>query len=322
MFELLKIRNLSTYYYTMFGVVKAVEDFSLDVKKNEWISLVGESGSGKSTIAYSIMNLVPPPGRIVKGEILFDGIDLTKIGGEEMRRIRGEKIGMIFQDPMTSLDPLRKVGDQMTEAMVEHGVPKDEARGRAEEYIERIGIPKDRLNYYPHELSGGQRQRIMIATAMMLNPKLLIADEPTTSLDVIVQESIMDLLSSLKKMGASILLVTHDISLAADRSDGIAVVYAGRLLEYGRVSDVIGNSLHPYTKMLLSSVPDIWGAKKIRYIPGFPPNLRNPPSGCRFHPRCPSKLDKCDREAPPMVEVKEGHYVSCWLYVKDGDAVA
>jgi len=311
---LLRIRGLSTYYYTMLGVVRAVEDFSFDLNKNEWVSLVGESGSGKSTVAYSVMNIVPPPGRIVKGEVLFDGVDLTKLNEDEMRKIRGKEIGMIFQDPMTSLDPLRKVGDQMVEALVEHGVPKDEAKARAEEYLEKIGLPKDRLNYYPHELSGGQRQRVMIAIATMLNPKLLIADEPTTSLDVIVQESIMELLSSLKRMGGSILLVTHDISLAVDFSDRIAVMYAGKLLEYGRVKSILGNPLHPYTKMLLSSVPDLWGEKRIKYIPGFPPDLRNPPPGCRFHPRCPYAMPKCSKEEPPMLKLEGDHYVSCWLY--------
>ena len=311
---LLRIRGLSTYYYTMFGVVRAVEDFSFDLNKNEWVSLVGESGSGKSTVAYSVMNIVPPPGRIVKGEVLFDGVDLTRLNEDEMRKIRGKEIGMIFQDPMTSLDPLRKVGDQMVEALVEHGIPKDEAKARAEEYLEKIGLPKDRLNYYPHELSGGQRQRVMIAIATMLNPKLLIADEPTTSLDVIVQESIMELLSSLKRMGGSILLVTHDISLAVDFSDRIAVMYAGKLLEYGRVKSILGNPLHPYTKMLLSSVPDLWGEKMIKYIPGFPPDLRNPPPGCRFHPRCPYAMPKCSEEEPPMLEIEGDHYVSCWLY--------
>jgi len=310
---LLRIRGLSTYYYTMLGVVRAVEDFSFDLNKNEWVSLVGESGSGKSTVAYSVMNIVPPPGRIVKGEVLFDGVDLTKLNEDEMRKIRGKEIGMIFQDPMTSLDPLRKVGDQMVEALVEHGIPKDEAKARAEEYLEKIGLPKDRLNYYPHELSGGQRQRVMIAIATMLNPKLLIADEPTTSLDVIVQESIMELLSSLKRMGGSILLVTHDISLAVDFSDRIAVMYAGKLLEYGRVKGILGNPLHPYTKMLLSSVPDLWGEKRIKYIPGFPPDLRNPPPGCRFAPRCPYRMEVCGRVEPRLVRVDD-RLVACHMY--------
>ena len=314
MTELLRIKNLSTYYYTMFGTVRAVEDFSLMINKNEWVSLVGESGSGKSTVAYSIMNLVPPPGRIVKGEIRFNGVNLLNLKEEEARKIRGKEIGMIFQDPMTSLDPLRKIGDQMMEAMVEHGVPKKEAKEKAKEYLEKVGIPGDRIDYYPHELSGGQRQRVMIATSMILNPKLLIADEPTTSLDVIVQNSIMSLLSSLKKMGTSILLVTHDISLAVERSDKIAVMYAGKLFEYGSVNDVVRNPLHPYTKMLLSSVPDIWGKKEIRYIPGFPPDLRRPPPGCRFYQRCPERKEICDWKEPPMVEVEKGHYVSCWLY--------
>ncbi len=309
---LLEVKNLSVYYYTLSGVVKGAEGISFSVREGEWITFVGESGSGKSTVAHAVMNLVPSPGRIVSGEVLFNGRNLLKLPGEELRKIRGKEMTMIFQDPMTSLDPLRTVGDQMVEAMTVHGVDEAEAKRKAKELLEGVNLPGDRFNYYPHQLSGGQRQRVSIAIAMAFRPKLLIADEPTTALDVIVQDSIMDILNGMKEEGTSIYFVTHDISLAVERSDRIAVMYAGKLVEVGTVDQIVENPLHPYTKALIEAVPDLWKEGKVRAIPGYPPDLRSPPSGCRFHPRCPyAKAGLCDTEEPDFREVERGHFVAC-----------
>ena len=322
---LLEVKNLSIYYYTLAGVVKGAENVTFSIDRGEWVTFVGESGSGKSTVAHAIMNIVPSPGKVVAGEVIFEGKDLLKLNKEELRKIRGKDISMIFQDPMTSLDPLRKVGDQMVEVMTVHGVPEDEARERAKELLEKVNLPPDRLDYYPHQLSGGQRQRISIAMAMAFNPKLLIADEPTTALDVIVQDSIMDLIEALKSEGTSIYFVTHDISLAAERSDKIAVMYAGKLVEFGTVEQIVENPLHPYTKALIEAVPDLWKESEVRAIPGYPPDLRNPPPGCRFHPRCPVFKERstlkglCDAAEPGMIEYEKGHFVACHLYGGAGE---
>ncbi len=317
---LLEVKDLSVYYYTLSGVVRGAENVSFSVKEGEWITFVGESGSGKSTVAHAVINLVPSPGKIVTGEVVFQGKNLLAMKPEELRKIRGKEISMVFQDPMTSLDPLRKVGDQIVEAMTVHGVDEDEAKRKAKELLENVNLPADRLDYYPHQLSGGQRQRISIAIAMAFNPKLLIADEPTTALDVIVQDSIMDLIDAMKAEGTSIYFVTHDISLAAERSDRIAVMYAGKLVEIGTTEQIIENPLHPYTRALVESVPDLWSEKAVKAIPGYPPDLRNPPAGCRFHPRCKVFREKgslkglCDVLEPRMVEYEKGHFVACYLY--------
>jgi len=317
---LLEVKNLSVYYYTLSGVVRGAENVSFSVKEGEWITFVGESGSGKSTVAHAVMNIVPSPGRIISGEVILKGKNLLEMDREELRQIRGKEISMVFQDPMTSLDPLRKVGDQIIEAMTIHGVPEDEARELAKELLEKVNLPADRLDYYPHQLSGGQRQRISIAMAMAFKPKLLIADEPTTALDVIVQDAIMDLIDEMKAEGTSIYFVTHDISLAAERSDRIAVMYAGKLVEIGATEQIIENPLHPYTRGLVESVPDLWKESEVRAIPGYPPDLRNPPSGCRFHPRCAVFREKgelkglCDVKEPKLIEVEPGHLVACHLY--------
>ena len=313
--SLLEIRKLSVNYYTLSGVVNAVDNVSLSIGKGEWVSIVGESGCGKSTLAYSIVRLVPPPGKIVDGEIRFEGKNLLELSNKEFRRLLGREIGVILQDPMTSLDPLRRIGDQLAEVYMVHGVAKNkkEALSLAGDLLEKVGLTRDRLKNYPHQLSGGQRQRVAIAIAMALKPKLLIADEPTTALDVIVQENIMDLMTSFKEKGVSILFITHDIALAAERSDKIAVMYAGHLVEYGKVDDVINDPLHPYTKGLLQSTPDIWGPKKIESIPGYPPDLRNPPPGCRFYPRCNQRKKICEEKKPPVLQLGE-RMVMCWLY--------
>ncbi len=312
--NVLKIRNLSTHYFSRRGVLKAVDRVSMDLKKQEFIGIVGESGCGKSTLAFSIMRLIQPPGKIVEGEILFNGKDLLKLRDEEMRKVRGKEIGMVFQDPMTSLDPLEKIGDQIVETIQMHeDIGKKEALEKAMRLLESVGLPGDRVNYYPHQLSGGQRQRVMIALAIALNPTLLIADEPTTALDVIVQEKIMEILDRMKKEGRSIILITHDFSLAAEKSDRIVIMYAGWIVEMGDSSKLVKEPMHPYTEGLLDSVPDIWLDRKIKTMSGFPPDLINPPPGCKFHPRCPHAMEKCRQEEPPLVEVN-GRLVKCWLY--------
>ncbi|MGB9729444.1 MAG: ABC transporter ATP-binding protein [Thermoprotei archaeon] len=314
MSELLKINNLKAYYYTLRGIVKAVDDVSLILNKNEFMSIVGESGSGKSTLAHAIPKLLRPPGKIINGEIILENKNLTRMNDEEIRRVRGRKIGFVFQDPFTSLDPLVRIGDQITEVFVEHGIAdKDDAKEKAMKLLEEVGIPSDRYKYYPHQLSGGQRQRVAIAIAIALNPALLIADEPTTALDVIVQDLIMDLMQSLINKGMSIMLITHDIALAAERSDKLAIMYAGEIVELGDTKKIINEPLHPYTSGLLSSVPDLWSEKEVKSIPGNPPDLIAPPSGCRFHPRCPYVMSICKERKPPKINVN-GREIACWLY--------
>ena len=313
---LLNIKNLKTYYFTESGVVKAVDDVTLDVRKGELLGLVGESGSGKSTLGLSIIRLIPPPGKIVNGSVFLNNIDLMKLSEKELRKIRGRRIGMIFQDPLTCLDPLRRIEDQMVETVMVHmDVERDDAREMAAKALERVGISGDRLKDYPHQLSGGMRQRAMIAMATMLHPELLIADEPTTALDVIVQSRIMDLLADLKEsMKMSILLITHDLALVIERADRVAVMYAGELCEVGTSEQVSQEPLHPYTNLLLESIPDVEAPKtKLKSIPGNPPDMRNPPSGCRFWPRCPYAKDVCRKMAPRFMELN-GRIVRCHLY--------
>ncbi|MEB3765207.1 MAG: ABC transporter ATP-binding protein [Desulfurococcales archaeon] len=314
--SLLRIKDLNIVYYTLSGPVRAVVDASLEIEPGEWVSIVGESGSGKSTLVYGIMRLIPPPGRIVSGSIIYKDTDLAKLSEKELRRIRGPEIGMIFQDPMTSLDPLRRIGDQIAEALLEHGIvsDKEEALERAKKALKEVGIPENRINSYPHQLSGGQRQRVLIAAAVALQPKILIADEPTTALDVVVQAKIMDLLEELKrKYNMTIILITHDIALAAERSTRIVVMYAGRIVEDGPVDEIVNDPKHPYTEGLLESTPDLWGEKEIRSIPGNPPDLRNPPPGCPFHPRCPKAMKVC-RESFPAYTRLNKRRVACHLY--------
>lgn len=314
--SLLRIKDLSIVYYTLSGPVKAVVDASLEIEPGEWVSIVGESGSGKSTLVYGIMRLIPPPGRIVSGSIIYKDMDLAKLSEKELRSIRGPEIGMIFQDPMTSLDPLRRIGDQIAEALLEHGIvsDKEEALERAKKALKEVGIPENRINSYPHQLSGGQRQRVLIAAAVALQPKILIADEPTTALDVVVQAKIMDLLEELKrKYNMTIILITHDIALAAERSTRIVVMYAGRIVEDGPVDEIVNDPKHPYTEGLLKSTPDLWGEKEIKSIPGNPPDLRNPPPGCPFHPRCPKAMKVC-RESFPAYTRLNKRRVACHLY--------
>lgn len=314
---LLNIRGLKTYFYTDEGAVQAVDDIDLSIGRGEVLGLVGESGCGKSTVALSIMKLVPKPGRIVEGEVLFDGDDLLKLSDDEIRDVRGGKIAMIFQDPMSSLNPVFSIGFQIAEAVRLHQKIKEskEVRSRVEDILRRVEIPDSarRLDEFPHEFSGGMRQRVMIAMALSCNPKLLIADEPTTSLDVTIQAQILDLMKELQSdFGSSILLITHDLGVIAELSDKVAVMYAGKIVEYSDAVTVFKNPVHPYTHALLYAVPrlDI-RQDKLETIPGEVPSLINPEESCRFHPRCRHAKEMCRRNAPPNKEVEAGHVVQC-----------
>ena len=316
---LLRLEGLKTYYFVGDEVVKAVDGVTLEVGKGEIVALVGESGSGKSTLAFSIMRLLPPGGRIVGGRILFEGVDLAALPEKEMRRYRGKKISAVFQDPLTSLDPLMRIGDQFVETLQTHfPLSREEAEARAKRLLEMVGIHPERFHDYPHQLSGGMRQRVMIALAISTEPDLVIADEPTTALDVVIQAQIMRIFKRLRdELGISFILVTHDIALAMEVADRIAVMYAGKLAEYAPTETIYEEPLHPYTRALLRAVPDVEDAsKRLVYIPGSPPDLSRPPPGCRFHPRCPFASEKCSREEPPLVEVEPGHAVSCWLHAE------
>ena len=313
---LLSITELKTYYYLPDAVIKAVDGVDLEIAEGEIIGIVGESGSGKSTLGLSIIRLVPSPGKIVGGNIFFEGKNLIKLPEKEMSKIRGKEISMVFQDPLTSLDPLMRVEDQLIETIITHQkVSEDEASKLARDYLEMVGIPGDRLRDYPHQFSGGMRQRAMIAMAIATSPKLVIADEPTTALDVIVQAQIMRLFSKLRdELGVSFMIITHDISIVMEVADKIGVMYGGHLVEYGDVNEIHKDPLHPYTKELLRAVPNIEVRDvELRYIPGDPPDLSNPPSGCRFHPRCPYATDICKKEIPGK-RFKNKHMVRCYLY--------
>ena len=319
---ILEVRDLHVYYYTLRGIVRAVEGVSFTLEKGEVLGVAGESGCGKSTLGYSIMRLVPPPGRIVKGSILIEGEDITKMSEAELRRrIRWQKVSMIFQGAANALNPVYTVGFQIAEPLMLHrGMSKKEALERARELLMMVGLPPSYADMYPHQLSGGQKQRVVIAMALALNPPIVIADEPTTALDVVVQAQILNLLKKLKKeLGMSMIFISHDLSVIAEMADKVAIMYAGQIVEYGPADKIFTKPYHPYTRALLEAIPRLHGPKqKLRYIPGSPPDLRNPPPGCRFEPRCPAKnekiVEKCKKEMPPLIEVDKGHYVRCWLY--------
>jgi oligopeptide/dipeptide ABC transporter ATP-binding protein len=315
--EILSIEKLKTYYQTLSGIVKAVDDVTLNVCKGEFLGIVGESGSGKSTLGLSILKLVPLPGRIIDGKIILNGINIIELNEKEMQKIRGKKIGMVFQDPMTSLNPLQKVGEQLIETLIVHEkISKKEAKEKAESLFEKVGIPKERFNDYPHQLSGGMRQRVMIAIAISLNPDIIIADEPTTALDVIVQAHILDLLKNLMETyNLSIILITHDLSIVLERCHKVAVMYAGNIVEYTDIYKIYEKPLHPYTIGLLQSIPNIkLDEQKINFIPGNPPDLINLPKGCRFFPRCIKRMEKCKEINPELIEIDKEHFVRCFLY--------
>ncbi len=313
--NILEIRDLTVIYKTLRGPLKAVDDANLELKKSEIISLVGESGSGKTTLGYAILRILPPNGRIVNGKIVYNGVNLLELSNGKLREIRGKEISMIFQDPMTSLDPLMKIGDQLVETVLEHEeVEKEEAWDRAAKVLESLGIDPERLYDYPHQLSGGMRQRIVIALSIILNPKVVIADEPTTGLDVIVQYQILELLKKLRReMGISFIFITHDLGLAYEISDKVAVMYAGQIVELAEKEKIFEKPLHPYTQGLFKSIPEVTVEKKdLKAIPGFPPDLVNPPKGCYFHPRCPIAKEKCKAERPKLIEVEKDHFVRCF----------
>lgn len=315
--ELLYIEKLKTYYQTLSGIIKAVDNVTLCLSKGEFLGIVGESGSGKSTLGLSILKLVPPPGKIIDGKIILNGVNIIELNEKEMQKIRGRKIGMVFQDPMTSLNPLQKVGEQLIETLIIHEkISKKEAKEKAEALFEKVGIPRERFNDYPHQLSGGMRQRVMISMAISLNPDLIIADEPTTALDVIVQAHILDLLKKLiETYKLSIILITHDLSIVLERCDKVTVMYAGEIIEYSDTHTIYNNPLHPYTNGLLQSIPNInLDEQKINFIPGNPPNLINLPKGCRFWPRCMKRMEKCKESNPELIEIDKGHMVKCFLY--------
>ncbi len=315
--ELLQIKDLRTYFFTSRGEVRAVDGVDLSLYEREVLAVVGETGCGKSTLGLSIMRLVPYPGRIVGGEIFFKGRDLLKMDESELRKIRGREIAMIFQNPSKALNPVYKIGYQIAEMPRYHlGAPMRKAWELAVDLLKKVKIPDPEVkaSSYPHSLSGGMKQRSLIAMMISLKPSLLIADEPTTALDVTVQAQIMDLLREIREeVGMAVMLITHNIGLVAEESDRVAVMYAGKIVEVGATSDVLEDPLHPYTKGLLSSLPSRRGRKeRVPSIPGNVPDLINPPSGCRFNPRCPYKLDICDKEEPKLSEVKRGHLVSCF----------
>jgi len=301
----------------MKGRVRAVANVSLSIEKGSTLGLVGESGCGKSTLGFSVLRMVPPPGKIVGGEIDFDGVNIVQQTEAEMRRIRGSQISMIFQDPMTSLNPVKKIRDHFIELYRTHdqSVTKDEAIAKSVKLLDSLGIGGDRIDDYPHQFSGGMRQRVMIGLALALNPKLIIADEPTTALDVIVEAQILELLKQLKsEHQLTMILITHNIGIVAEMADTIGVMYAGQIVELGPTEDIFEDPLHPYTKGLLESAPNIIHPEKsMRPVPGSPPDLLSPPTGCKFHPRCPRVFEPCPYKEPQLLERKR-RLVACHLY--------
>ena len=319
---LLEVRDLKTHFFTREGVVQAVDGISFDVEKGKTLGIVGESGCGKSVTALSIMGLIPkPPAKIVAGQVLFEGKDLTPLSDKELQNVRGREEAMIFQDPMTSLNPTLKIGTQITETLDRHyGMSKDEARKRAIELLEEVRIPRaaERLDDYPHRFSGGMRQRVMIAIALSCNPKLLIADEPTTALDVTIQAQILDLLDELRtEHEMAMILITHDMGVVAETADDIAVMYAGQIVEYTNSLELFDHPEHPYTEALLGALPQLEGDEqeiregRLTSIPGRPPDLINPPEACRFAARCPYAHyeDSCTVHQPELREIRPGHLV-------------
>jgi len=315
---LLRIEDLHVNYKTRAGWVSAIEGVSMEIRKGEVLGLVGESGCGKSTLGKALLRILPASTRMT-GKLWFQGQDLMTLSEREMRQVRGDKISMIFQDPMTSLNPIQKVVDHITETIQTH-YPKtseEDARARAAELVDRLGISTNRLDDYPHQLSGGMRQRVMIGIALALNANLIIADEATTSLDVIVEAQFIELLKELRdEFNLTILLITHNIGLVAELADRVAVMYAGQMAELGDAHEIFKESLHPYTDGLLKAVPNIQldDTEELYKMEGSPPDLITPPKGCRFHPRCPQAMEVCSQVRPTFQEAKPDHWVHCWLH--------
>jgi peptide/nickel transport system ATP-binding protein len=323
--NLVEFRNLQTHFHTSTGVVKAVDDVSFTIREGETLCVVGESGCGKSVTAMSLMRLIEsPPGRITGGEIMFEGKDILKLNSNDMRRIRGNDISIIFQEPMSSLNPVITIGEQITEPLMLHlMLDRKAAKKRALELINLVGIPRaeDIFYSYPHELSGGMRQRIMIAIALSCNPKLLIADEPTTALDVTIQAQILDLMRDIKKkLNTSIMLITHDLGVVAEMADFVVVMYAGKVIEEASVYELFKNPQHPYTKGLLKAKPVInQTSERLYTIPGQVPNPIELGDNCHFHDRCEFCMDICKMQEPPLREHESGHKTACWLFEKEGE---
>ncbi|USG99415.1 ABC transporter ATP-binding protein [Thermococcus argininiproducens] len=321
---ILQVRDLTVHFYTYAGIVKAIEKVSFDVYKGETFALVGETGCGKSVTSRALTQLIESPGRIVGGKVIYYSekgpVDLLQLSEEEIREIRGNEIAYIFQDPHASLDPLYNVGYQIAEGMEVHGRIKNIKEGvkKAVDILRSVLIPdpEKRVHNYPHELSGGMKQRVVIGTGIANNPKVLIADEPTTALDVTVQAQILDLINELKaKYHATVILITHNLGVVAETADRVAVMYAGKIVEIGSVKQIFKNPLHPYTKGLLNAVPNpMTKIERLEAIPGTVPNLITPPGGCRFHPRCPYAMEVCKQKIPELVEIEDGHFVACHLY--------
>ena len=315
--KLLDIKDLTIEFVTDDEVVSAVNGLDMELNKGETIGLVGETGAGKTTSALGIMGLVPnPPGKIKRGSIKFEGVDLLSLSEEEMRKIRGSKISMIFQDPMTSLNPVMTVGEQIAEVIEIHEkVNKEEAFEKAKEMLELVGIPGGRANDFPHQFSGGMKQRVVIAIALACNPELLIADEPTTALDVTIQAQVLDLMNELKeKLKTAMILITHDLGVVAQACDKVAIMYAGEIVEAGTLLDIFENPKHPYTHGLFGSIPSLdEECDRLKPIQGLMPDPTNLPTGCKFHPRCPHATELCSRQQPQITEVTPGHKVRCLI---------
>ncbi|GAB4505992.1 MAG: ABC transporter ATP-binding protein [Anaerolineales bacterium] len=324
---ILEVKGLKTQFFTQDGIVNAVNGISYTLDEGETLGIVGESGCGKSVSVLSVMRLIPqPPGKIVGGQVIFEGRDLLKLSEDEMRQVRGNKISMVFQDPMTSLNPVLTIARQMTEGMELHlGLDHQQARKRAIELLEMVNIPqaKDRIDDYPHQFSGGMRQRVMIAMGLSCNPQVLIADEPTTALDVTIQAQILDLVRDLKqKIGMAIIWITHDLGIVAGLADRVLVMYAGYIIESAPVKEIYADPRHPYTLGLLGSIPrlDAERKKKLTPIEGLPPDLIDPPPGCPFAPRCRFAIEQCLVENPTLQPVALNHHVACWVDTKRGVA--
>ena len=320
---LVDVKNERLSFFTPAGEVKALNDVSIRLKEGEVLGIVGESGSGKSVTAYSLMGLTAHPGKLLGGELHFNGHQVETMSEKEIRKIRGNEISIIFQDPMTSLNPVYTIGNQITEVIRLHtDKTKQQAKERAKELLELVGInePDKRLKQYPHELSGGMRQRVMIAIALACEPKLLIADEPTTALDVTIQAQILELMMELKdKLGMAIIMITHDLGVVASMCERIAVMYAGRIIEYGTTDDIFYHPKHEYTKGLIRSIPRLDTKEHERLVPieGTPVDMLNPPAGCPFAPRCDAAMQICLREMPPVTTFGDVHYTQCWLNQKE-----
>lgn len=322
--KLLDVKNLRTYFHTFKGTIKAVDNISFDINEGEILGVVGESGGGKSISGFSIIRLIDEPGKIETGEINFNGEDLMMKSESEMNRIRGKEIAMVFQDPMTSLNPVYTIGKQMDEMLLLHGnLNKEQRRQRCIQLLESVGIsnPESRLKSYPHQFSGGMRQRVVIAIALAANPKLIIADEPTTALDVTIQAQILKLMVDLvREQGCSLMLITHDLAVVSEIADRINVMYCGKIVESGKSSTIVNNQSHPYTEGLINSIPDMDRDKKrLETIQGIVPNMFALPKGCNFSPRCKYCRDICSEEEPELVKVGEEHYVACHFPLKKGE---